>query len=103
MFKYALVAATLATASNAQELSLKRFYTVQDCGEQFRMFDYSAEIGEQPLFIGTSTMVGIEGEYYNGSMMFTVNQDTGTWTMFTQYADGTVCITAFGDFFEPAP
>lgn len=56
---------------------------------------------EQPLFTGTGTVVHISGQPFTGGSMFFVNQDTGTWTLATLYADGTACLTAFGADFAP--
>lgn len=91
----------LPAVASAQEL--KYFYTRQDCGQSYPMFAPSMDYGEKPLFVGTSVILGVDGTPYQGGMMFTVNQDSGTWTLFTMYNDGTVCVVAFGENFEPAP
>lgn len=91
------IAMVLPAVANAQEI----FYTRQECGPSNTMFAESIYYEEQPLFSGMNVTYGYDGEPYYGNMMFTVNQETGSWSMFTLYPDGTVCMVNFGGLFEP--
>lgn len=90
----------LPAFANAQE-SMKYYYTVQECGPPGVMFSTGVDLEEDILFVGTSVTFDMQGIPHVGSMMFAVNQLTGTWTMYTLYGDGTVCYTALGSDFEP--
>lgn len=93
------LALMLPSWANAQEV--KRFYTVTQCGTPMDQFETSISFGEEILFEGSSVVFGIEGVPFIGGMLFTVNQNTGTWTLFSVYGDGTVCTVAFGEDFAP--
>lgn len=100
MLKWLSAIAILITGA-AQAQNTKSFYTVQECGTPDVMFQVGVAYEEEILFFGTSMTFDTQGTPYVGSMMFAVNQDTGTWTMYTVYGDGTVCLTALGSNFEP--
>lgn len=100
MFRLAL-AFVVGLASSAGAQNLQYFYTRQDCGPSQFMFNPSIDYDETPLFVGSSATISVDGVPYVGTMMFTVNQDSGTWSMFAIFDDGTVCLTAFGEDFEP--
>jgi hypothetical protein len=90
----------LPTWAYAQQV--KNFYTVSECGAPLDQFSFSIDLDEEILFEGTSVVKGSSGTPFFGGMLFTVNQDTGTWTLFSLYADGTVCTIAFGEDFQPS-
>lgn len=94
-----VAAMLLPTLVTAQEI--QTFLTSQDCSDSLTMLSPSFNLGESPLFTGENVIFGVNGTPYVGTMMFTVNQNTGTWTMFTLYEDNTVCTVAFGQYFEP--
>ena len=91
----------LASAAAAQNPFLTTLDTVQSCGVPEIIFEESFEYLEQPLFGGSTLVIGSNGEPYWGTMMFTVNQENGFWTLFTFYAENIVCITASGVGFTP--
>lgn len=103
MFRLALafvLGLTYPVSTNAQEK--KYFYTRQECYPFDQFYSLTTqEWGEDPLFIGEGMTIGKEGQSFTGGAMFLVNQDTGTWTLGTLYADGTVCINAAGTNFAP--
>ena len=99
MLRLALVLLGLTSQATAQDL--KYFYTRQECGPSITMFEEAMDYGETPLFVGKNVTFGVEGTPYYGEMMFTVNQESGSWSMFTIYPDGTVCMSNFGGAFEP--
>jgi hypothetical protein len=94
------VLAVAATPVFAQQ-EPKFFYTRQECAPAAEMVATTIEYGEQPLFASTGMTFSMDGVPFTGGAMFFVNQDTGTWTLLTLYADGTACMTAVGTDFEP--
>ena len=94
----------LATTAFAQEQNQsKRFITTQACDPVVKMSDVVMnKYGEQPLFQGEGIQFAAPtGQPYNSAMMFFVNQDSGTWSLVSLYADGTACMVANGRTFEP--
>ena len=85
-----------AVPANAQNVVTSTLTAKQDCGLPEIMFQESMEYGEQPLFGGATLIIGVDDNPYWGTMMFTVNQDNGFWTLFTFYSDDFVCVTASG-------
>lgn len=94
------IAMVLPVVANARDIDY--FYTRQECGSIDTMFaDAIIYYNEEPLFTGLNVTNSIDGEAYYGEMMFTVNQDTGSWSMFAIYPDGSACLINFGGLFEP--
>ena len=94
----------LATTAFAQEQNQgKRFITTQACDPVAKMSDIVMNnYGETPLFQGEGIQFAAPtGQPYNSAMMFFVNQDSGTWSLVSLYADGTACMVANGRTFEP--
>lgn len=91
----------LPVIANAQEEQSQLFYTRQECNTAEQMFLESISYGEQPLFVGGGITIAADGTPYVGDVVFTVNQDTGTWSLFTRYGDNILCLTAVGIAFEP--
>ena len=94
--------ATTALAQEQQEQS-KRFITTQACDPVLTMSDIVMnKYGEQPLFQGQGLQFAAQtGQAFRSSMMFFVNQDSGTWSLISLYPDGTACMVANGRDFEP--
>ena len=92
----------LASAASAQNVLSTTLTAKQSCGPPEVMFQGSMEFGEQPLFGGATLIIGVDDNPYWGTMMFTVNQDNGYWTLFTFYSDDMVCVTASGTNFIAA-
>lgn len=94
----------LASTAFAQEQNQgKRFITTQACDPVVKMSDtVMNKYGEQPLFQGEGLQfAATNGQPYRSSMMFFVNQDSGTWSLVSLYEDGTACMVANGRKFEP--
>jgi hypothetical protein len=53
------------------------------------------------LFGGDTVVLGPDGQPYWTEMLFTVNQETGLWTLFTFYGENIACLTASGAGFTP--
>lgn len=80
----------------------KYFYTRQECDPAETVMQNLVQgYGETALFTGQGIQFDYEGTPFTGGAMFLVNQTTGTWTLITLYGDGTACVTAVGNEFEP--
>ena len=88
-----------STQSLAQES--KMMMTRQICDPVELMMQTIIKYNEQPLFSTSTLTQHVSGEWFEGETMFFVNQDTGTYSMITLYADGTACMQAVGTNFEP--
>jgi hypothetical protein len=86
-----------------QEPKEKRFFTYQSCDYVVKLTAIiTNKYGEQPLFQGTGLQFSAQdGKAYQSSMMYFVNQDTGSWSLVALYPDGTACMVANGRDFEP--
>lgn len=98
---FAMWISILAPSAFAQEL--KQFITAQPCDDAFTMASkITSEYGEEPLFVSNGNQLSARtGEWYSSSMMYFVNQDSGTWSLVSLYPDGTACMVAAGTNFEP--
>lgn len=93
---------TISYAQSTEDPSKKYFYTRQECEPVPMVLSrLKYNWGEEPLWSGMGLTFGNTGQPFTGSSMFFVNQDTGSWTLATLYADGHACITAVGTAFEP--
>ena len=92
---------TIVFPSIAEETNKKYFYTRQECYPAMDFMELVISWGELALFTGTGITMSYEGDPFTGGSMFFVNQNSGTWTLGTAYADGTVCINGAGTDFEP--
>jgi hypothetical protein len=104
LLAFAVGISLLATTALAQEQNQgKRFITTQACDPVVKMSDLVMnKYGEQPLFQGEGLQFSAQnGQPYRSSMMFFVNQDSGTWSLVSLYEDGTACMVANGRKFEP--
>lgn len=88
---------------SAQSSTAKTFITQQPCNTFDEILKTVTRYGEQSLFVGTGMIIGAGDppKPFTGGAIFFVNQDTGTWTLVSLYADGTACIAANGTDFEP--
>ena len=73
----------------------------QPCDRADKMFETLRKYEEHLLFVGKGMTFGIQGQPYNGGMMFFTNQDTGSWTMLQVYKDGMACMIMNGTEFNP--
>lgn len=86
----------------AQDTEKKYFYARQECEPvAVVMRNLVQSYGETALFTGETVQFDYEGTPFTGGAMFLVNQTTGTWTLISLYADGTACVIAVGNKFEP--
>lgn len=77
-------------------------FTRQPCDSVGKMLDTVKKYGEEMLFIGNGmTFSAQTGMPFIGGMMFTVNQDSGTWSMLQLFGDGMACMVMNGRDFKP--
>lgn len=91
----------LTTAASAQTSPTFEINTQIHCGIPEVMFQESIALGEDALFGGDTVIIGPDGKPFWTEMLFTVNQETGLWTMFTFYGENIACLTASGAGFTP--
>lgn len=98
---FAIWISLLAPTASAQQT--KQFIVAQPCDNVIIMTDkIVSEYGEEPLLIGNGNQLSArDGNWYSSSMMYFVNQDSGTWSLISLYPDGTACMVAAGTDFEP--
>lgn len=73
----------------------------QPCDRAEKMFETLKKYEENLLFVGKGMTFGIQGQPYNGAMMFFTNQDTGSWSVLQVYPDGMACMIMNGTEFNP--
>ena len=97
---FAIWISLLAPTAHAQE---KQFIASQPCDNVLSMSEtIMNKYGEQPLFVAEGNQLSArDGNWYASSMMYFVNQDSGTWSLVSLYPDGTGCMVAAGTKFEP--
>lgn len=97
---FAIWISLLAPTAHAQE---KQFIVSQPCDNVLSMTEtIMNKYGEQPLFVAEGNQLSATtDEWYASSMMYFVNQDSGTWSLVSLYPDGTGCMVAAGTNFEP--
>lgn len=101
MLKFILAFLLTTGAAVAQEAPFA-VATAQACGSPQSIFQESMEYSETPLWVGQTLVFNADQNPYWGTTLFTVNQDTGFWSLFTFYGENLVCITASGTGFEPS-
>lgn len=102
MLKYLLPITLLsATVVVAQEQEVPPFQAVQSCATFAKMAEQTAKYDETILFNGKMLQQHASGQFVNSEMIFTTNQDTGTWTLVALYQNGWACMVANGSDFVP--
>lgn len=87
----------LSSAAHSQQY----FITSTYCDSFVPAVTGSITAGERILFEGTAVQFDANGTAVMGDMIFAVNQNTGTWSMFVIYPDGTTCEISLGGDFAP--
>jgi len=77
------------------------FYVQQQCDSVQQLMTNIAKYTENPLFESTVISQHVSGEWFQGRGMMFVNPDTGTFSFVVLYPDGTACMQAVGNRFEP--
>jgi len=75
--------------------SAQKCYTLQDLAASAKQFN------ESVLFNGKIVQQHASGRYVNSEFVFTVNQDSGTWSLVSLFPNGWACQVANGYDFEP--
>jgi len=66
------------------------------CGDAETIFKSLTEWGEKPLFMGNAMSLSKHGVGTKTMMMFTINEETKSWTVIETTNDKMNCIVAFG-------
>jgi hypothetical protein len=90
----------LASTVSAQE-EVQPFVSAQPCAPMQELAIQARKYQEETLFKGMLVQQHISGQSVWSSMVFTVNQDTGTWSLISLYDNGYACLVANGSQFEP--
>ncbi len=99
MLKYAFPLVLLATGGVAQDAT--PFMAYQECTSIQNLANQSVNYGETILFTGSILQLHVTQNPVRGKMVFTTNQDTGTWTLIHLFDTGVGCMVANGGNFEP--
>ena len=97
MFKY-LILPFIATSALAQDRS---FDARMPCNTVQFVAEQSVKYKEETLFNGKMLQQHASGQMVPSEFAFTVNQDTGTWTIISLFPNGIACMVANGTDFEP--
>jgi hypothetical protein len=74
--------------------------TTQVCYGMEEAATITAKYKEDVLFSGASAQFASDGSLLSGVMLFTVNQETGSWTLITVY-ESQYCFVVAGQKFTP--
>lgn len=99
MLKYIAAFILIGTGGVAQEAT--PFYSYQECATMQSLAQQTASYGETVLFTGGIIQTHASGQMVGGQMIFTVNQDSGTWTLIHVFNNSISCMVANGNNFEP--
>ena len=93
---------TLILLALPAHASSRKMMTVQECDEVKALTQRAVvNWGEKPLIQSIGVQFGPDNSKYQSSMMYFVNQDTGTWSLLALYPDNIACIIAAGTKFSP--
>jgi hypothetical protein len=99
MLKYLIPTILISTGAVAQEAT--PFMSYQNCASFQVLADQTVRYEEKMLFTGLILQQHISRQPVEGQMAFTVNQDTGSWTLIHLFPNGVACMVANGTKFEP--
>ena len=102
MFKYLIPLTLLASPIAAQEVPFNApFMASQPCSEFPIVANVIRQKDEEMLFKGNVIQRHISDQIVPAKMVFTTNQDTGTWSLLALYPGNIACLVASGTEFEP--
>jgi len=91
-----------ATPLAAQDEQVATYVSSQHCTSYDSIVEEAAgAFGEKILFHGNVIQQHISGQYTTSPMIFSVNQESGTWTLISVFADNWACQVAGGIEFTP--
>lgn len=91
----------LIPSQSGPSSSSKQLFAKQQCDTVLVVFDIIKQYEEKMLFTGEAMTIIANGQPVKGVMMFFTNQETGSWSMISQYPDGMACLISNGLGFEP--
>ena len=98
---YSLTLLISTTASAQDTAEVPPFYSVQQCDTFLEVAKVAKQFDEDTLFTGEIIQQHTSGQYVNSQFVFTVNQDSGTWSLISLFPNGWACQVASGFKFEP--
>lgn len=101
MFRSIVYSTILLTSTVSAQEQVPPFISAQPCAPMQEVAVQTLQYKEETLFKGMMLQRHASGQYVNSSMVFTVNQDTGTWSLISLYDNGYACMVANGSQFEP--
>ena len=99
MLKYLIPTILLSTGAVAQQAT--PFISHQECASMQFVANQASKYGETMLFTGSIIQMHASKNLVKGQMVFTTNQDTGSWTLVHIFDNGVACMVANGMDFEP--
>lgn len=96
-----LITALLGTPLLAQDVANPTFLSKQPCAPMQEVAEIAMQSGETILFNGQILNQHITGQMVKAEFVFTVNQDTGSWTLVSLYPNGIACMVGNGTHFVP--
>lgn len=96
------ITTTAVAQSKEPKGELPTIFTRAPCDTLPNMVATVKKYDEKLLFTGSGmTFAAPTGQPYRGGLMFLVNQDTGSWTIFQLFGDGMACMIMNGKDFSP--
>lgn len=95
-----LFAALLAAPLFAQE-NIPPFQAMQPCDTLNNMASLAQKHGEEVLFNGQILNIHASGPTMVTEFVFSVNQDSGSWSLVSLWPNGWACLVANGKKFTP--
>lgn len=100
-----LLAVMFGSFSQAQEQQPPNpmYFMRAACDTSQKMVDLvTTQYKEEILFIGEGmTFEARSGRAFTGGLIFTTNQDSGTWSVIQLFGDGIACMIMNGNNFTP--
>jgi hypothetical protein len=101
MLKYLALIITLFAAPLFARENIPPFEAVQPCDTLNNMAAVAQKHGEQVLFNGQILNIHASGPTAVTEFVFSVNQDSGTWSLVSLWPNGWACLVANGKNFTP--
>ena len=93
---------TLVLIALPAHAASKKMIAVQEC-DHVKALTQRVVVnwGEKPLIQSQGIQFGPDNSKYESSMMYFVNQSTGTWSLLALYPQNMACVIAAGTKFTP--
>lgn len=101
MLKYLALTITLFAAPLFAQENIPPFQAMQPCDTLTNMASVAQKHGEQVLFNGQILNIHASGPTMVTEFVFSVNQDSGSWSLVSLWPNGWACLVANGKNFTP--